>query len=139
MTDIKLSKPMAAVRSDRKATSQSGARYIVAAVAVFIAALMLAPIVVSFLASIKTVDDATAVPPHYLPQALSIESYQKICHYQAGLWVYVGNSVAVAALAIVLVILLTVPAGYGLARFNFPGKEFLFLLLLLPLMIPYSY
>jgi multiple sugar transport system permease protein len=138
MTDATLSKPMAAAMSERKAASSSGARYVVAAIAVFIATLMLAPIVVSFLASIKTVADATAVPPHYLPQALSIESYQKIYHYQAGLWVYVGNSVTVAALAILLVTVLTVPAGYGLARFNFPGKEVLFLVLLLPLMIPYQ-
>jgi multiple sugar transport system permease protein len=113
-------------------------RYLVAAVAVFISALMLAPIFLSFLASIKTVSDATAVPPHYFPQALSFESYQKIYHYQAGLWTYVGNSISVAALAILIVTLLTVPAGYGLARFTFPGKELLFLLLLLPLMIPYQ-
>ena len=138
MTDVTLSKTMTTARSDRRANSQSGARYIVAAAAVFVAALMLAPIALSFLASIKTAADAAAVPPHYLPQALSIESYQKIYHYQAGLWIYVGNSVSVAALAISIVMILTVPAGYGLARFNFPGKELLFLLLLLPLMIPYQ-
>jgi multiple sugar transport system permease protein len=138
MTDATLGRQVPAARIDRKAASQSGARYIMAAVAVFIAALMLAPIALSFLASIKTTADAVTVPPHYLPQALSLENYQKIYNYQAGLWVYVGNSVAVAALAILLVVILTVPAGYGLARFYFRGKELLFLLLLLPLMIPYQ-
>jgi len=138
MTDATLAKPLPAAGINRTAASHSGVHYLVAAIAVFIAALMLAPIALSFLASIKTAADATSVPPHYLPQALSIENYQKIYHYQAGLWVYVGNSVTVAGLAILQVILLTVPAGYGLARFNFPGKEFLFLVLLLPLMIPYQ-
>ncbi len=33
---------------------------------------------------------------------------------------------------------LAVPAGYGLARFDVPGKELLFLVLLLGLMIPYQ-
>src|SRR6185437_12981744 len=42
------------------------------------------------------------------------------------------------AYAIVLVVVLAVPAGYGLARFRFRGKELLFLVLLLPLMIPYQ-
>ncbi len=138
MTEAILSRPLPAARRHRTTASPSGARYIVAAIAVFVAALMLSPVVASFLASIKTVADATAVPPNYLPQALSIENYQKIYHYQAGMWTYVGNSVAVAALAILIVVVLTVPAGYGLARFEFPGKEILFLLLLLPLMIPYQ-
>jgi len=41
-------------------------------------------------------------------------------------------------MAIVFVLALCVPAGYGLARFKFRGKEVLFLMLLLPLMIPYQ-
>ena len=138
MTDAALSKPLSPAWTAPKGRARQGTRLIAAAAAVFVAALMLAPIAVSFLASIKTTAEASAVPPHYLPQTLSIENYQKIYFYQAGLWVYVGNSVAVAALAILQVILLTVPAGYGLARYNFRGKEFLFLLLLLPLMIPYQ-
>lgn len=112
--------------------------YLVGAIAVFIAALMLAPIVLSLLASIKTSADASASPPSYLPNALSFENYVKIFDFQAGLWTYVGNSLSVAALAIVLVLVLAVPAGYGLARFRVPGKEVLFLLLLSPLMIPYQ-
>ena len=113
-------------------------RYLVAAIAIFIAALMLSPIILSFLDSIKTTSDAAASPPNYLPQALSLENYGKILSYQAGLWTYVSNSLIVAALAIVIVIAITVPAGYGLARFNFRGTEVLFLVLLLPLMIPYQ-
>ena len=113
-------------------------RYLVGAVAVFIAALMLAPIVLSFLDSIKTTDDASSSPPSYLPHALSIENYLKIFSYQAGLWTYLSNSLAVAGYAIVLIIVVAVPAGYGLARFHFRGKEVLFLILLLPLMIPYQ-
>jgi multiple sugar transport system permease protein len=113
-------------------------RYLVGAVAIFIAALMLGPIVLSFLDSIKTTADASASPPSYLPHALSFENYLKIFDYQAGLWTYLSNSLAVAGYAIVLIIIVAVPAGYGLARFHFRGKEVLFLILLLPLMIPYQ-
>jgi len=41
-------------------------------------------------------------------------------------------------MTIVITLLLTVPAGYGLARFPIPGKEFIFVLLLLALIIPYQ-
>jgi multiple sugar transport system permease protein len=94
--------------------------------------------VLSFFASIKSKADASATPPTYLPHSFSLENYHNILDYQAGLWTYVGNSLLVAALAIVLVVALAVPAGYGLARFRFRGKEVLFLVLLLPLMIPYQ-
>lgn len=140
MTDAALStqRRVAAVREDRVVGTSSGIRYLLAAIAVFVSALMLAPLVLSLFASIKTKADASATPPNYLPSSFSLENYQNILNYQAGLWTYVGNSVAVAALAIVFVIVLAVPAGYGLARFKFRGKELLFLVLLLPLMIPYQ-
>ena len=140
MTDAALStqRRVAAVRDDRVVGTNTGIRYLLAAVAVFISALMLAPVVLSLFASVKSKADASAVPPTYLPYSFSTENYQNILNYQAGLWTYVGNSLAVAALAIVFVIVLAVPAGYGLARFKFRGKEVLFLVLLLPPMIPYQ-
>jgi multiple sugar transport system permease protein len=140
VTDAALStqRRIAAAREDRVVGTNTGIRYLLAAGAVFISALMLAPVVLSLFASVKSKADASAVPPTYLPYSFSTENYQNILNYQAGLWTYVGNSLAVAALAIVFVIVLAVPAGYGLARFKFRGKEVLFLVLLLPLMIPYQ-
>ncbi|MBN9307473.1 MULTISPECIES: carbohydrate ABC transporter permease [unclassified Devosia] len=138
MTDAALSTRVAAAREERVVGSNAGVRYLLAAIAVFISALMLAPVVLSFFASIKSKADASATPPTYLPHSFSLENYRNILDYQAGLWTYVGNSLLVAALAIVLVVALAVPAGYGLARFRFRGKEVLFLVLLLPLMIPYQ-
>ena len=44
----------------------------------------------------------------------------------------------VAGLTIVLCLALSVPAGYGLARFPVPGKEVFFLILIAGLMIPYQ-
>jgi multiple sugar transport system permease protein len=138
MGDAALVTRRVAAREGQGITTGAPVRHLVGAVAVFIAALMLAPVVLSFFASIKTGADAAASPPSYLPHALSLENYGKIIHYQAGLWVYLSNSLIVAAYTIVFIIVLAVPAGYGLARFRFRGKEVLFLVLLLPLMIPYQ-
>jgi len=139
MSEIALPRRRGRAATETQATDAgAGTRYLLGAIAILIAALMLAPIVLSFFASIKTGAEASSVPPSYLPHSLSIENYLKIFDYQAGLLVYVGNSLVVAAFTIVFIIVLAVPAGYGLARFNFRGKEVLFLLLLAPLMIPYQ-
>ncbi len=101
-------------------------------------ALMLFPIVMSLLASLKTSAEASAVPPHYFPSAISFENYARVFHYQAGLPTYLFNSLAVAFMTIALCLLLAVPAGYGLACFPVPAKEAIFLVLLLSLMAPYQ-
>ena len=44
-------------------------------------AVMLFPLVVTFLSSIKTPAEASAVPPNYLPHTFSIENYAKVFHY----------------------------------------------------------
>ncbi len=112
--------------------------YLVAAICVGMITIMIWPIVMSFLASIKPPDEASRPPPHYLPQSLSLENYRSILTYHAGLAVYVGNSLAVAGLTIVFCLVLSVPAGYGLARFDIPGKEVIFLILLASMMLPFQ-
>jgi len=120
----------------RQAVRATG--FLLGAICVAVIALMVFPILVTFLSSIKTAAEASAVPPHYVPHTLSTENYAKVFNYQAGLLVYVFNSLAVALLTIVLCVLLAVPAGYGLARFPIPGREVLFLILIAGLMIPYQ-
>ena len=99
---------------------------------------MLAPLVLSVSASLKTTEEAAAIPPTYFTHQLSLDSYQRLWGYQEGLPTYLFNSGGVAALTIALLPALTIPAGYALARFPVPGKEFIFVFLLLALIIPYQ-
>jgi multiple sugar transport system permease protein len=113
-------------------------RYLTAAACVAICAIMLSPIVLSVLASLKTTAESAATPPTYLPSQLSLDSYQRLWDYQHGLPTYLANSVLTAFLTIAITLGLTVPAGYALARFPIPGKEILFVFLLLALIVPYQ-
>jgi multiple sugar transport system permease protein len=113
-------------------------RYLIAAICIFIITIMLLPLLMSFLASIKTPAEASAVPPNYFPQSISLDNYVTVATYQAGLWRYVANSVMVAGLTIVFCLALAVPAGYALARYPIPFKEGFFLMLLASMMIPYQ-
>jgi multiple sugar transport system permease protein len=113
-------------------------RYLIAALCVAICAIMAAPLVMSVLASVKSTAEAAASPPTYLPHGLSLDSYERLWNYQEGLPTYLMNSFGTALLTIVLTLALTIPAGYGLARFPIPAKEVLFAILLLALIVPYQ-
>jgi multiple sugar transport system permease protein len=112
--------------------------YLVGAMCILLCVIVLMPLVVSVLASVKSPGESAAVPPTYIPQTFSLESYQRLWEFQSGLLTYVGNSLGVAFLTIAFTVALTVPAGYALARFPLPGKELLFVFLLLALIIPYQ-
>jgi multiple sugar transport system permease protein len=114
------------------------ARYLIGAVCIAICTIMLLPLVMSVFASVKPTAEAAAAPPTYVPHGLSLDSYRRLWTYQEGLPVYLANSLGTALLCIAITLLLTVPAAYALARFPIPGKEVLFVILLLALIIPYQ-
>ena len=133
---IELSRvPAAAMRRRLRA---GRARYLLGAACVAISTVMLLPLVVSVLASVKPTAEAAASPPTYLPHSLSLDSYQRLWTYQQGLPTYLLNSLGTALLAITFTLALTVPAAYALARFPIPGREVLFVFLLLALIVPYQ-
>lgn len=113
-------------------------KYLVGAICLALCTLMLTPLVLSILASLKSTAEAAALPPVYVPSAITLDSYERLWTYQAGLPTYLLNSVGTAFLTIAFILVLTVPAAYALSRFPIPGKEILFVLLLLALIIPYQ-
>jgi multiple sugar transport system permease protein len=113
-------------------------KYLVGAICIALCVVMLAPLVLTVLASLKTTIEQAAIPPTYFTHELSLDSYTKLWNYQDGLPTYLFNSAATAVLAIVFSLALTIPAGYALARFPIPGKEYFFIFLLLALIIPYQ-
>lgn len=113
-------------------------KYLVGAICLALCTVMLMPLVLSILASVKSTQEAAAAPPTYIPGAITLDSYQRLWTYQAGLPTYLANSFGTAFLTIAFVLGLTVPAGYGLARFPIPGKELVFVVLLMALIIPYQ-
>jgi multiple sugar transport system permease protein len=112
--------------------------YLLSAICILLALVILLPLVAAILASIKPAAEAAAIPPTYLPHGLSTDSYVNLWLYQAGLPTYLYNSFATAFLSITLTLFIAVPAGYSLARFDLPGKEVIFVFLLLALIIPYQ-
>ncbi|KQR89588.1 ABC transporter permease [Microbacterium sp. Leaf179] len=65
-------------------------------------------------------------------------NYATLANFQSGIWVYLGNSLFVSVLTVVLTLVVSFLGGYAFARFQFPGKNLLFLSVLAILMVPYA-
>jgi multiple sugar transport system permease protein len=65
-------------------------------------------------------------------------NYTALFHYGEGLGTYAFNTAAVTAMTVVGTLVVSALGGYGFARFDFPGKNLLFLATLAILMVPYA-
>jgi multiple sugar transport system permease protein len=93
--------------------------------------MFLAPLVWTSVASVSP-HGATAQQVGY-----GLGNYRKLADYDAGLLTYFWNSAYVSVLTVVFTLALSVLGGYAFARFRFPGRDALFLLIIAILMVPY--
>jgi multiple sugar transport system permease protein len=96
---------------------------------------MVFPFVWQFLTSLKTIPESRAVPPTLLPAALDFGSYERFFD-SVPFWAMLGMSLGSLAIRVAGQLILCALAGYGFARFQFPGKGILFGLFLVMLMAP---
>lgn len=101
------------------------------------AVLMVAPLVWMALASFKTLPEILRVPPTLLPESLHLDNYRTVLGDTAFVR-YFLNSVLVAGITVASVLLTSSMAGYAFAKFEFPGRRVLFVLVLATLMIPFQ-
>jgi multiple sugar transport system permease protein len=122
-----------AVRA-RNATST----FLFHAVGIVLATIFLAPLLWTLLNSFKTTAEANRQPPTWFPQSFSLQNYERLSSFGEGIGVYVWNSVVLSGVTVVGTAIVCVLAGYGFARFRFPGKNLLFVSTLAILMVPYA-
>ena len=67
-----------------------------------------------------------------------INNYVTLFNYQAGLPVYLFNSVVISLITIVLSVVVCTMAGYSFSRFQYPGRNLGFMVTLSILMVPYA-
>lgn len=99
------------------------------------AAVMILPFLYMLSTSFKTQQYVLTTPPQWIPHPASTGNYTSAWssdHFAR----YFVNSVIVAVATTALSLLLSSMMAYAFARFEFPGRELLFRILLLGLMIP---
>lgn len=65
-------------------------------------------------------------------------NYERLFEFQEGLPTYFMNSIVISSLTVLFTVTVSALGGYAFARFEFPGKNILFLLTLAILMVPYA-
>mgnify|MGYP001059634421 CR=1 FL=1 len=105
------------------------------AVLIALSLLMLAPVVWAVLSSFKTRAELAARPPSLLPDQFNLDNYTgALSRFDFG--VYLSNSAIVTIGATVLTLTINSMAAYALAKYNFRGRNVLFLVTLGTIMIP---
>lgn len=102
---------------------------------VFISLIVLIPITWLVLSSFKTPTELGQRPPRLFPESISLDNYTTALE-SFGFVTYFTNSVIVTVGATILTLVINSMAAYAFAKFNFRGKDFLFILTLSTIMIP---
>ncbi len=76
-------------------------------------------------------------PPDWLPDELTLQNYRNLVNDHP-YFRWIANSVIVASAVTMIKLVIDSMAGYAFAKMRFPGKEPLFLLVLVSLMAPFA-
>lgn len=115
-----------------KVTSTDALRVVILVTSALVA---LIPIVWLVLGSFKTPAELAMRPPTLLPESWGLSNYtEAMTRFNFPL--YMANSVIVTLAATLLTLAINSMAAYALAKYNFRGKNGLFLLTLATIMIP---
>jgi multiple sugar transport system permease protein len=105
-------------------------------VLVFVALLMFVPFVFSLATSLKTAPEAAQLSfgNMFWPNEPTLQAYRAAFDSNIGRWFF--NSFFVAVVWILGRAIMDTLAGYAFARMDFPGRDFMFLLILGTMMVP---
>ncbi|MCD8085128.1 MAG: carbohydrate ABC transporter permease [Clostridiales bacterium] len=97
---------------------------------------MLVPFLWMILTSFKTLSEATSVNPFVIfPSSWKFDSFVSVWKNYNFLYLY-KNTILMIFWRVVCAVLTATLAGYAFGRLNFPGKNFLFSLILIQMMVP---
>jgi multiple sugar transport system permease protein len=136
-TTVETKRPVSRPEGRSGTTKKTGRLVTRFVILLIIALLFISPLIFMIVTSFKTSNDATAVPPSWLPIPFTTQAYESILTADGTpvfRW-FVNSLVAAAANAAIVVITASL-AAYPLARMNFRGKNFIFGMIVATLLIP---
>lgn len=112
-------------------------KIIVIFVLVFLAFCMLVPIIWMILGAFKQDSEIISYPPTFFVHNFTIENFNKL-FMRIDMWNYIKNSAIYAIGTTIPSLMVNCLAGYAFARYDFKGKNVIFLLFLATMMIPFQ-
>lgn len=99
------------------------------------ALVMVTPFLYMLSTSFKGQQYVLKIPPQFIPDPATLSNYERIL-VRGDFGQFFLNSLIVAVISTALSVMLSAMMAYGFSRYRFPGRELMFRLLLLGLMIP---
>lgn len=105
-------------------------------VALVITFLFAFPLFMMVTTSFKAEAEVLAIPYHWLPHDFQgLNNYIEAFRI-APLHIFAGNSIFMAVVDVIFTVFFSALAGYGFAKFDFPGRRLMFWFILAIIMIP---
>ncbi len=105
--------------------------------AILVAVAFSLPFFWTISSSFKSAAEITVFPPKIFPERLRWENYADVFRL-APFARFIWNTIYVTVFAMIGQILSSAVVAFGFSRFRFPGREFLFLLVLGTMMLPWQ-
>lgn len=107
--------------------------------AIVIAIILLFPLYWIFVTSLKSEAEIFRIPPTIIPKEISLESYLvQLNHGDFNMFNSFANSLKIATGSMIISVILSVPASYAIAKYNFKGIRLVILGFLITQMLPVS-
>ena len=85
--------------------------------------------------SFKTTIETLTDPMHIIPQEFTLDGYIKVLT-KSPFFKWLGNSIFITCFNTIVILFTSTLVGYVFARFKFRGRDFLFAMLIFPMMVP---
>jgi multiple sugar transport system permease protein len=104
---------------------------------VFLALVMLIPIIWLLLSAFKPDSEIISYPPTFFPASFTLKNFTK-CMQRIDILQYMKNSIIFSVGTTIPALLVNTLAGYAFARYEFKGKNIIFIIFLATMMIPFQ-
>lgn len=104
---------------------------------IFLALVMLIPIIWLLLGAFKPDAEIIAYPPTFFPAEFTLKNFTK-CMQRIDIIQYMKNSIIFSVGTTIPALLVNTLAGYAFARYEFKGKNVIFVIFLATMMIPFQ-
>ncbi|CAN5732814.1 carbohydrate ABC transporter permease [soil metagenome] len=123
----------------RRRLLSASSGYTVATYSILIVAAVIALFPFGYVVStsLKTTMSLFAYPPDWLPDEPTLDNYRNLVQ-RYPFWRWLMNSFIVAGSVTAIKLVIDSMAGYAFAKMRFPGKDALFLVVLISLMVPFA-
>jgi len=112
-------------------------RYLLYAIAIVTSAVMIGPLYWMLATSFKVPSGVFASPPQWIPSPWTLANFRDVFTLLPFAR-YFLNSVIVTGTIVVLNVVFDTAAAYAFAKLRFPGRDVLFFMLLITLMVPFQ-